>query len=292
MPAQFPIIFVIAAIVLIAGFAIAGSRKRKGRDITVPAPERLRDDLLFGYYGHQGEQAAETRDHVNLVWCWDFLNPDTAADVLMQYPEEVFGVLDCAPYLWTKRPQQPRPDAEQALRACFLRLRERGMLTRVKMLVPLDEPNLSANDTTCAHPPWAHDMMKRVAAEFAELAAVKLGCVYLGGKAMPHLGLWDVAGFDEYDERSAILTPAGAYSRFKANLKAGAHTLLFPGGYSDCKQDPTPFINFAHANPEVLAVVPFLWCSVPWESFKGIRDVPEVKDKYVAAGLSIVNKGA
>ena len=74
--------------------------------------------------------------------------------------------------------------------------------------------------------------------------------------------------------------------------QAGAHTLLFPGGYSDCKQDPTPFINFAHANPEVLAVVPFLWCSVPWESFKGIRDVPEVKDKYVAAGLSIVNKGA
>ena len=48
-------------------------------------------------------------------------------------------------------------------------------------------------------------------------------------------------------------------------------------------------IAFAHANPEVLAVIAFLWPSPPWaeDIEKGIADMPELREKYVAAGLSI-----
>ena len=48
-------------------------------------------------------------------------------------------------------------------------------------------------------------------------------------------------------------------------------------------------VAFAHANPEVLAVIAFLWPSPPWaeDIEKGIADMPELREKYVAAGLSI-----
>ena len=41
--------------------------------------------------------------------------------------------------------------------------------------------------------------------------------------------------------------------------------------------------------PEVMAVIAFLWPTPPWaEDFeKGIADMPDVREKYVAAGLSI-----
>ena len=63
-----------AAILLVAGIAYAASKKKDGKDYTVPAPATLRTDLLFGYYGTYGNQIAETTDHVNLVWLWDFLD--------------------------------------------------------------------------------------------------------------------------------------------------------------------------------------------------------------------------
>ena len=48
-------------------------------------------------------------------------------------------------------------------------------------------------------------------------------------------------------------------------------------------------VAFAHANPEVMAVIAFLWPSPPWaeDIEKGIADMPELREKYVAAGLSI-----
>ncbi len=81
MPAQFPIIFGVAAIVLIAVIAIASSKKGKDKPAT-PAPAEKRTDLLFGYFGVLGGQVEQTRDHVNLVWLWDFLDSQSAAVIL------------------------------------------------------------------------------------------------------------------------------------------------------------------------------------------------------------------
>ena len=66
-------------------------------------------------------------------------------------------------------------------------------------------------------------------------------------------------------------------------LMYGVHWALDRWGY------PSAIVAFAHANPEVLAVIAFLWPSPPWaeDIEKGIADMPELREKYVAAGLSI-----
>lgn len=284
-----PEYFLIAALLAGAAAYALTRHKRKGRDIDIPAPDTLRTDLLYGYYGTYGNQIAETTDHVNLVWLWDFLDKQQAAEVLAQMPGK-FGVLDVAPYLWTPRPQRPREDAEQAVRECFAYLRGRGVLGQVKMLVPLDEPNIGDNRSTLPHLTWAEALMRRVAGEFPELQGVLLGCVYSGWEDMPHLGLWDVVGFDLYNQRSGIFAPGGHYARMLKKLRPGQRTMILPGGYSNTQQDPTPFVNFAHGNPEVLIVLPFLWATVPWadDVDKGIRDIPAMRAAYEAAGRSLV----
>lgn len=295
------LIAAIVALVVVAIVVYNKFKPSKNKDIDIPEPEVKRTDLLYGYFGtynHQGtpgddtdppvKQIDETRDHVNLVWAWDFLSAEDAATVFLDKPD-AFGVLDLASYLWTKRPQNKREDAEQAVRDCFKVLRDKGALSSVKMLVPIDEPNLSANWNTTKHLPWAAELMRRVAKEFHELDGVLLGCIYIGGKEMPHLNLWDVVGFDIYQKRSGIFEKDSYYDKFKKDLLPTQRTLLLPGGYSDTNQDPTPFINFAHANKEVMMVVPFLWCSVPWEKFKGIRD-SHLRESYVKAGKSLIGQ--
>ena len=287
--------FLIAAALLAGAAAYAVARhKRKGMDIDIPAPDTLRTDLLYGYYGtyvgNGQDQVEETRSHVNLVWLWDFLDPQSAAVILSRMPG-CFGVLDCASYLFERRDGrlQPRSDAEARLIGVFQHLRDAGMLNRVKMLVPVDEPNLSKTNLTDTLP-WAAELMRLVAAEFAELEGVLLGCIYLGGKPMPHLELWDVVGFDLYNQRSGIFAPGGHYARMLKKLRPGQRTMILPGGYSNTQQDPTPFVNFAHGNPEVLIVLPFLWATVPWadDVDKGIRDIPAMRAAYEAAGRSLV----
>ena len=287
-----PEYFLIAAVVLIAIVAIANSKKGKDKPAT-PEPVTNRTDLLFGYFGVLGDQVEQTRDHTNLLWLWDFLTATEAADFIEKAPGK-FCVLDLAPYLWTPRPQRPREDAEQAIRECFTYLRGRGVLGQIKMLVPLDEPNIGDNRSTLPHLTWAAALMRRVAGEFPELQGVLLGCVYSGWEDMPHLGLWDVAGLNYYRDRERIFAPGGKYHQMRAQLRPEQRTMIFPGGYAPIRQDPAPFVAFAHANPEVLAVIAFLWPSPPWaeDVEKGIADMPDVREKYVAAGLSIVNKGA
>ena len=283
--------FLIIAALLAGAAAYAVARhKRKGRDIDIPAPDTLRTDLLYGYYGTHGNQIAETTDHVNLVWLWDFLDKQQAAEVLAQMPGK-FGVLDVASYLYHREDGRlrPRPGADGQLRAAFRHLRDAGVLSQVKMLVPVDEPNLSKTNLTDTLP-WAAELMRRVAADFTELEGVLLGCIYLGGKPMPHLELWDVVGFDLYNQRSGIFAPGGHYARMFKKLRPGQRTVILPGGYSNIQQDPTPFFNFAHGNPEVLIVLPFLWATVPWadDVDKGIRDIPAMRAAYEAAGRSLV----
>ena len=291
MSQHFPIILGIVSLLLIAGAAIAASKKKGGNDFTVPAPAKLRTDLLFGYYGTYvsdgQDQVAETQGHVNLVWLWDFLDSQSAAAILTRMPG-CFGVRDVAGHLFERvdGKLRPRADAEARLRAEFAHLREAGVLGSIKMLVPVDEPNLretALND----HMPWAAELMRRVAGEFPELQGILLGCIYTGWEAMPHIGLWDVVGLDFYKDRERIFAPGGKYHQLRDKLRPDQRTMIVPGGYEDCQQDPAPFVRFAHANPEVLIVLAFLWASVPWGTEKGIRDLPAMREKYVAAGRSL-----
>ena len=288
-----PEYFFIAGIVLIVIIAIAASKKKGDSDYAVPEPAKLRTDLLYGYFGtYVGnglDQVEETKDHVNLVWLWDFLDPQSAA-VILSRMSGCFGVLDCCNHLFERRDGrlQPRADAEARLIGVFQHLRDAGMLNRVKMLVPVDEPNIKTTSLDDKMP-WAADLMRKCAASFPELDGVLLGCVYSGWEDMPHIGLWDVVGLNFYKDRERIFAPGGKYHQMRAQLRPEQRTMIFPGGYAPIRQDPAPFVAFAHANPEVLAVIAFLWPTPPWakDVDKGIADMPDVREKYVAAGLSI-----
>ena len=50
-------------------------------------------------------------------------------------------------------------------------------------------------------------------------------------------------------------------------------------------------IIFGIAAIVLIAVIAFLWPTPPWAADieKGISDMPDVREKYVAAGRSIVN---
>jgi len=60
--------------------------------------------------------------------------------------------------------------------------------------------------------------------------------------------------------------------------------MLIPGGADPWRQDPACFVAYAHANPQVVAIVGFLWNTVG--SMIGIRD-NGMNETYSAAGRKL-----
>lgn len=283
-----PLHFILPIVIALAIVLLVAASKAKPSDITVPAPATLRTDLLLGYYGTYASQVAETAGAINLLWVtfWEGLEKaiqDISAAACTT-------VLDLDSYIFDidllTNARTPHSDAEQRLRALFTRLREADVLHLVKVLVPKDEPNLREGNVL-QHLPSVVPTIRRVAAEFDELQGVLLGVIYMGGSDHDHSALFDIVGFDDYDEKSGALKSGGMYDQMRARLLPDQRTWLVPG--ASYGQNPTPWLNFAHAHPEVFAIVPFLWASVPWESdFSGIRDIPDMHQAWISAGTDIV----
>lgn len=285
MPDYLPVILgAVVVIVLIAMLV----RDSKRSDIDIPAPAKLRDDLLFGYYGCVGDQVAETRAHVNLHWeCfWSGL-AQGIADIRAA---AMVTVIDVTGALFERRDGvlMWRDAAEHDLRAMFQALRDAGVLQHVRAVVPIDEPNLREH-RVCGDMPRAAALIRRVAAEFQHPVLVGM-VLTTHGEPMTACAIehFDILGFDDYPERSAIFRKGGAYEQFRRRLRPDQRTWIIPGGYSDCRQDPEPFVNFAHAHPEVWAIVAFLWRDPHGNGFEGIADDPEMRAAYTAAGRSIM----
>lgn len=291
-------ILILVAIAVAIVLVTLANRKSAVADIAIPAAPQ-RKDLLFGYYGCYGNQVAETAGGVNLLWAtlWgDGTRPGDAIDqaITDMRAENMTTVLDVGTVIIgpAATPRAMADGAEAALRALFARLKAAGVLHLVRFIVPCDEPNLR-KDGTIDLMPTAAALIRRVAAEFPELAGVKLGVIYATPRFNPmeHIELFDVVGFDDYDLKSSIFAPGGMYEQMRARLRPDQRTWILPGACYG--QDPAPFLNFANANPEVCAIVPFLWCTVPWESaFKGIVDQPAMRAQYEALGKLIVSAHA
>lgn len=279
--------YIIPAFVLVGAIVaiILSNKGSKAIDIVVPSTAPNRTDLKFGYYGTYGDQVSETADHTNLQWepLW---NGPNGAVVNMAAGRKV-TVLDVDSMIFTgaNGSRTIAPTAEGNMRGLFDQLDGAGVLRLVKIIVPCDEPNLPKNDRT-AMLPGAAALIRRVAADYPALAGVRLGCIYAGGKPMPHVDLFDIVGFDDYEAGSGILSPGGAYDQLRAALRPDQRTWLIPSAVG---QDPASWINFANSHPEVQAIVPFLWADIPWESFPGVRSVPEKKEAWIAAGKSLIS---
>lgn len=249
--------------------------------------------LYFGYYGTKGPQVQETADHTNLLWeaFWD--GDDLAAANLIAANK--FGVIDVGRIFDRQGSKNAvlSPNAENRLRALFDLLKAAGALSLVRMIIPHDEPNLPENQID-AELPGAVSLIRRVAAGYPELSSVLLGCIYYNHTPKSHTDLFDVVGFDDYEPGANILSPGGAYEKFRESLKPGQRTMLVPGGgwgpsrWEPKQQDPAPFVAYAQANAEVFAVIPFLWRYPPHGgAIVGICDLP-VKDAYIAAGKRLI----
>lgn len=279
--------YVLFVLVIIA-IAYVVSSSKNDNNYEVADPGTKRNDLLYGYYGCAHSQVEEVKSHVNLHWEAFFEGLETGVKNIKA--ANMSTVIDVAFCVFTRvaanKPVSPRPveEMEANLRSVFDVLRTNGVLDKVVMIVPIDEPNLPEN-LALAYLPTVVNTIKNVCKEYPELANVLLGCIYYNGNARGNEDLFDVIGFDDYDAKSSIFAPGGDYQKMKANLKEGQKTLIIPGG--SYGQDPTPFMNYANGNAEVWAVLPFLWYPPTGADMKGIRDL-SVKDAYIAAGTSVI----
>lgn len=291
---------IIGALILFGLYKLYKFKNPTYNDIVVPTPTTYRNDLLFGYYGAYDDQATDTLGSINLWWECGFQGePKSISNILTA---KVPTVLSCGdPYLYEKfqsggRCWRVRDDAETRLRAYFEVLRTAGALQYIKAVVPFDEPN---TNVAVGEFQKGIDVVKKVSAEFPELAGVKLATIYaFEPTTYDCIEQMDYAGIDDYSQKSAILTN-GNYGRLKAMMRPDQKTILVPGGCFG--QDPTPFVNFAEENPEVGLVLGFVWFKAPTPAdVNAIKGHPWVgigepgnplKDVYIAAGKQVINGG-
>ena len=287
MPELSAIHFLIGIAVLL-GVAYAAYRqyeKKKKSDITIPLPERLRTDLKFGYYGTLGNQIKETFDHINVLWEAPMTGSDPIRSIRDAGIDTILDVQACVFKHNSRWDSSFRENAEELLTIFFDQLRSEGILHLIKVIVPIDEPNATTKEADLRQ---AVEVIRKVIPNYHELDGVKLASIYYGGKPYFATELFDIIGFDKYNRRSGIFSPGAMYDELKSLLKPGQQTIIMPGG--SYGQDPTPFVNFAHANPEVWGVIPFMWATTEDDGspVPGIRDLP-VRDAYVRAGESLVS---
>lgn len=232
------------------------------QDIT---PGSVKQGMKFGYYGCFYDQVKETKDHTNLLW--EIRQKPLEQTIKNIKDQNTDTVLDISGELFDRDANNKlilREDADERLRQLFRRLRSEGILHLIKVLYPNDEPNLSENEPAIDLKESIRNstmLVRRVAAEFKELANVKLGVIYFGGN-YPYVGIehYDIVGMDWYkrDAEYLFLPKEGLYERYiVSKLQPGQQIWVVPGGY--LKQDPKPFINWISTKEEAYGVIPFIW---------------------------------
>lgn len=265
-------------------------------NITIPVPTTRRTDLLVGYYSTNDEQPAQVVDHVNLNWESQFQG--VAGIIRHMMIMKCATIIDIAYQIYDTqvvdgvRTTTMRDDdtVRANIRALFTELKDNGLLGYVVGLVTCDEPN---NQPTLYNTfGRAIAMTKQVAREFEELKNVKMVVIYAAGKPYVGIEMYDWVGFDDYDKKTTVLEEGfGAYGQLRKQLRSDQRVILVPG--ATFGQEPGPFVNFAHAHPEVVAIVAFLWHSVSNadESFTGVVGGDgALRGKYIIAYKEAIGK--
>lgn len=262
-------------------FAIAscgggGSGPRSGGAI-VPALEQLRTDLLFGYYGDCDTCALETRDHVNLYWAanWRGL-ADTMRSLFNARAAGIHNIVLAVPAY--------APNAEAEVRFYLDSLKAGGYLVGIRALYPIDEPDV--NGKSDAEVREANAMLRRVMADYPELEGAALAVIYGAGDNRPGIGTYDWVGFDDYDRGCAAVL-GDEYAALKGRLRPEQRILVVPGGADPWRRDPACFEWRAHSDPQVVALVPFVWFDNYEPGRAGIRSNP-TRSLYCDAGRKIL----
>lgn len=275
-----PWVPVLAVIALVVAIVIYRKRKKKKwGDIDLQIPATRRTNLLFGYYSSLERTFDQVKADVNMFWS-GFYGRDTWLKVLKE-GNQAF-VFDLAGDLTIKVDGKliARDNREELLRETFMDLRNHGVLHKIAYLYPIDEPQLSMKG------PEEFlkivNTVKKVKAEFEELANARLMTIFLRGQPFWHVKELDVVGVDDYDQKSESLT-IGEHARLLKELAPGQKTVLVPGpGYG---HNPDPWVAYALLNPDqVEMIAAFLWFDDPNhkdENFTGLENAsPELQAQW------------
>lgn len=248
-----------------------------------PVVNQARGDLLYFYYGDSDTIIEETFAHTNAVMVWGWGSKPWLVNVEERLTEAQAHNLKVILGL----PQSYNENGDGAIRTAFAYLHVRGLLTNVVALYPVDEPDLDKTDEQVR---TVNAMIRGVAAEFPELAHVKLAVTYTEDRGWPGIETYDWVGFDAYTKGDAVLWNE-TWIDLKGRLRPDQRIILVPGGACNWKNLPDAFLAVAQTDQQVIAVMPFMWFSTnPPQPTTGIRDCPETRQLYVDAGTRIINR--
>jgi hypothetical protein len=206
---------------------------------------------VYCYYGTWDNQVHETAGHVNCVWSFGWGTRGAWLDNLVTQLTEARsrGI----PHAVIGLEVMGLDPSEADLRYVFATLRVQGLLGEwIIAVYPEDEPD--QHGRSAAQVNAANVRLRKVMAEFPELAQAKLAVIY-GPRGTPGIESFDWIGRDDYDRGCGVL--AGGTNDLLARMRPDQQLLVVPGGALG--QDPDCFMRRAHADPRVVGIVPFIW---------------------------------
>lgn len=234
-----------------------------------PVPVVQRSDLLFGYFGTCPTCQQETSGHTNLL----FEAPDwfglqvTIDDMTRQQSPTI---------LFT-------PRDERRLRDLLASLQNANVLRYVVALYPQDEPDNAGMSE--AEVVAMVSLQRQIAAQFVELNTVSIAVIYGSqGHNTPGISAFDWVGFDDYDRGAGVLD--SEWAAFRSRVRVDQRLILVPGGASPWRTDPVSFLAYANSDPQVVAIVPFIWFDNAGGAGQGIRS-NGMKHSYCITGTAI-----
>lgn len=226
----------------------------------VPAPP-LRRDLHYAYYGGCRDHILEQAGHVTAWWATGWCgtglswHADVALELAMARAAGVRGIVLALPHglVW-------QPGAREEVRAQLMGLQQSGELAGWDsiMVYPADEPDIRENGRrsdaeVLAMLGWLRAELRAIPA----LSGSPVGVIYScssGGR--PGISGYDVVGCDHYESGCAIV---GVWRELLSELRPDQRLVLPVGGAEPWRVDPACVEFYAHGEPRVWGIVPFLW---------------------------------
>lgn len=232
-----------------------------------PPPTVQRHDILYGYFLDFNNQNAETAGTVNLAHESGWFGDDATIASMRQHnlPTMLSVRLDTLP-------------------ATLTHLQQAGVLHQVIALYPVDEPDLNMTDQDVL---TQNATIRQIASGYPELVNVKLAVIYANRGTFPGIASYDWIGMDNYPLGSAILI-SPLWTRMVGLLRPDQRIILVPPGGDPWRQDPEAFRRYAHENPQVVLVLPFMWAQQLPSTAQGIG-TNGMAPVYNALGLELIH---
>jgi hypothetical protein len=220
-----------------------------------PAPQQaLRADVLYGYFGVDGNQIAETASHVTLNWTADWGNWSDPADRERVAQRQIAQIQEAEARGVRKHVVSVgfalfdadfRPRGTEELSRFRSQIEALGLLGAVVALYIVDEPETHAKLSIAA-------FREAISGARAAWPEAKLAVIYGPGGAYPAIDAFDWVGHDNYDRGEAVLDDLPP-------IRADQRWILVPGGADPWRTSPARFVARANLDPRVAAIVPFAW---------------------------------